>query len=189
MIVVKVGGCNGSGKSTVVNWVRSGLGLTPIELTGKGKVLVYGAKGSPYKVLGDYTNACGGMDTITDKEVRLWLLKRYARDSNIVVFEGLIASKAYGATGELAAKQKGKWLYAFMDTPFEVCVKRVLARRKAAGNNKPFDPERTMRETFHVYKLRLKAAMDEGHRVLILNHKLPPSELARTLMCEVENML
>lgn len=193
MIVAKIGGCNGSGKSSVVRALIDKYKIEPTHAYSSGKhtkIRVYDSHQSNYIVLGDYSNPCGGMDTITNKDERLALIKQYARGNNIVIFEGLVASKAYGATGQLALSKghKGHWLYAFMDTPFHVCVERVLARRKAAGNDAPFDPERTMRETYHVYENRLKSAYADGHRVLILNHTRLPKQLAGDFIKGVEKL-
>jgi hypothetical protein len=111
-------------------------------------------------VLGSYASTCGGMDSISDKEERLAFVKYACKPGRIVVFEGLITGKTYGKLGELSEahykRKAGRWLYAFMDTPFDVCAARVLQRRAAAGNANPFDPERTMRSTFtsceHLYR-------------------------------------
>jgi hypothetical protein len=39
-------------------------------------------------------------------------------------------------------------VFAFLDTPWDVCLDRVLKRREAAGNEKPFDPDKTMRTAY-----------------------------------------
>lgn len=181
--VVKIGGCNGSGKTSIVRGVLSHIGCTP----------GIGSKVSGYKfpydtatvaVLGDYSpeRACGGMDTITDKDQRLGLVKSNARDGQIVFYEGLITGKTYGAMGALSDRQKGHWIYAFMDTPFEVCVERVLQRRKAKGNDAPFDPERTMRPTFKSCASVAARAAAEGHRVVMIDHRLKPATAAKKLL-------
>jgi hypothetical protein len=77
-----------------------------------------------------------------------------------------------------------------MDTPFEVCVERVLSRRAAAGNGNPFDPERTMRPTFNSC-VRLEEKLRKGvlpgdlgwkHPVLSLPHKKKPDKLAQLVL-------
>jgi hypothetical protein len=66
-----------------------------------------------------------------------------------VVGEGVVAMSSYGF-GRLtnfahAQKSKGNnVIFALLDTPAEVCVKRVRGRRKAAGNGTPFDPEKLL---------------------------------------------
>lgn len=155
---IKLGGCNGSGKTTIAREVLR-LGqceAAPIKGIGNKPVNCYVGdwQGRSLVVLGSYDTTCGGMDTISDKNDRLDLLRAAHKrhKGSLVFFEGLITGKTYGAIGEMSEEhlRKGSatWLYAFMDTPFEVCAERVLKRRIEAGNENDFDPERTMRSTF-----------------------------------------
>jgi hypothetical protein len=128
------------------------------------------------------------MDTISDKDDRLELVRRMisgkGHADRIVLYEGLITGKTYGAMGELSEK-KGDWIYAFMDTPFDVCVERVLARRAARGNTEPFDPERTMRPTFRSCEALSRKLIDgtlPGHDVYHVNHKQQPATAAKNLV-------
>jgi thymidylate kinase len=193
-MVVKLGGCNGSGKTSVVRAVMAMFDFKPIHWHGNaGKVKQYEAMISKSNslsayfdyivVLGDYRNVCGGMDTISDKNDRLAMVEHFCtfnktNQRTLVVYEGLITGKTYGAMGELSEKCRLPWLYVFMDTPFEECVARVLKRRKTKGNNAPFDPERTMRPTFKSCLSVAKRAEEAGHPVLQLEHKLSPEKLA-----------
>lgn len=196
MYVIKIGGCNGSGKTSLVRAIIEGHGLNPIH-NDKGKVEAYGGKlktGEPIAVLGSYVNVCGGMDTISDKHDRVALLERYlalggplstTRRSGILIFEGLITGKTYGKMGEISSRpeQQGKWIYTFMDTPFEECVRRVLERRAAKGNNAPFDAERTMRPTFKsVQSVRAKAKAAGYHFIHDVDHTQTPKVAAATLL-------
>jgi hypothetical protein len=112
-------------------------------------------------------------------------VEEYARGKNIVFFEGLITGKTYGALGALSDKQKRHWIYAFMDTPFDVCVARVNQRRCAKGNFAPFDPERTMWPTFKACASVARRAEAAGHPVVWVNHKLSPAKAADKLMATV----
>lgn len=197
MSVIKLGGCNGSGKSTLARAI--------LDLTAEGEpreyVLPSGKKtkyysGSwhdvPVLVLGKYETACGGMDTISDKDDRYSMVVnltegRYGK-RNIVFFEGLITGKTYGALGQLSelhVKSRIPWLYAFMGTSWEECVARVLKRRQAAGNLEPFDPERTMRSTFNsLQKLeqKLKNGTLPPHPTHRIAHTLKPATAAKQLL-------
>ena len=156
--VIKLGGVNGSGKTTIAREVIKLANATPTRralASGKPTTVYIGEySGLRVCVLGSYENACGGMDTISNKDDRFDLVKAVAQSKgcDIVFFEGLITGKTYGALGELSEQHvnKGKavWLYAFMDTAFDECVARVLKRRLEAGNTAPFDPQRTMRSTY-----------------------------------------
>lgn len=197
-IVIKIGGCNGSGKTSIVRALLDNhMGVTQYY-TPKGKLEAYGfktlAKTKVY-ILGSYENICGGMDTISDKVVRLALIEKALSEAapvkSIIIFEGLITGKTYGAIGEISERpnQKGKWIYAFMDTPFNTCVERVLQRRSAKGNHAEFDPERTMRPTFRAVDSVAKRAASAGHHVAKIDHTKPALESAISLLSFAEGLL
>lgn len=193
MLVVKIGGCNGSGKTSLVRALMAELNAQPITHPTKPKkhIAYVGKNRRPVYILGSYQNSCGGMDTISDKHERFALVEQYAQPGNVVVFEGLITGKTYGALGELSERpgHKGKWVYTFMDTPFEVCVKRVLQRRKAAGNHAEFDPERTMRSTFKAVQSVRRKAIENDHYVFDVSHKHTPEEAANALLTHIKSLL
>ena len=156
-LIVNLRGCNGSGKTHAV---RAFLERLPneklnVQQLKSGKIRPAGYKvdatswgiQKPIYVIGSYENACGGLDGIaTQNEAALRILQMY--EYGHVLAEGLLASKS-GANGILMSSLKGSnVLCGFLDTPWEVCVERVLARRAKAGNDKPFDPEKTMRGAF-----------------------------------------
>lgn len=210
MLVVKVGGCNGSGKTSVARALMDLVGCTPLEYK-KDKPYVYASgqrpdlKGHRLVVLGSYGSVCGGMDTISDKDERLQLVRDYARPltANVVFYEGLITGKTYGAMGAMSDEptQKGRWLYTFMDTPFEVCVRRVMSRRTERAIAKGMDPidalkygaeldaERTMRPTFKSVHSTAKRAEDAGHHVHWINHEQSPKDAAKALIKRVKGIL
>lgn len=195
---IKLGGVNGSGKTTVAREVIKLADAQPksYKLTsGKNTDVHYGRFGGlEVVVLGKYQNACGGMDTISDKLDRLMLVKDMGQKGRIVFFEGLITGKTYGALGQLSEAnvnaREGRWLYTFMDTPFDVAADRVLQRRAAAGNHAPFDPERTMRSTYDSCQ-RLESYLRGDavgkvsvmeQPVHVINHKARSATAARKLL-------
>lgn len=182
--VVKIGGCNGSGKTSLARAIIELSDAKPFKPRNWRKVQAYMGlwEGIPITVLGSYENVCGGMDTISDKDVRFKLVKDYSALTGIVFFEGLITGKTFGALGALSNEQRGRWLYAFMDTPFEVCVERVLARRAAKGNLAEFDPERTMRPTFKSCTATMHRAATEGHSVYDVMYRMEPRVAAMDLL-------
>lgn len=169
-IFVKLGGCNGSGKTGVVRAVLGITKATPYQTDAK-KVFAYrGAWAEvPVWVLGSYLTACGGMDSMGLKEDLRALFHDYVNKPGIIIGEGLIFGKTYGYFGEWLYEhqtKKRKTLWAFMGTPFEECAERVENRRFVAAGLKgkkatPFDPERTMRQTFTIME-RLEAGVRNG---------------------------
>jgi hypothetical protein len=150
--IVNIRGCNGSGKTTIVRRFLDKLSNEP--LGGKpGRPAGYKVDASPWGintpvfVIGSYENACGGADGInTQEEIAERVVKGFGHGH--VLVEGLLMSKS-SAKGHVAPilKEHGA-IFAFLDTPWDVCLERVLARREAAGNEKPFDPDKTMRSAY-----------------------------------------
>lgn len=150
--IVNIRGCNGSGKTTIVRRFLEKLPSTP--LGGKpgrpnGYVVEADAWGiaTPVYVVGSYENTCGGADGITtQEEIADRVVKAHALGH--VLVEGLLMSKSSAGGHVAPVLKKHGAIFAFLDTPWEVCLERVLARRAAAGNTKPFDPEKTMRTAY-----------------------------------------
>ena len=191
MITIKIGGTSGSGKSTAVRALLERYKPEFFDEGGKyryysGAEVILSKDLPPLNlvVLGSYHNACGGMDGVSDTDMRLDMVRRFCVKGNLVVMEGLIIGGSYGKLGELSEElgQKEKWLYVFPDTPVEVCAQRVLERRAAKGNDAPFDPERTLAPK-HKQVERLKKGLKErGLEVWAWNHTYKPSKIARKLL-------
>ncbi len=150
--IVNIRGCNGSGKTTIVRRFLDklpahALGGKPskpagyrVDATSWGIML-------PVFIVGSYENTCGGTDGIsTQEEIAERTTKAHGHGH--VLVEGLLMSKS-SAGGHVAPilKDHGA-IFGFLDTPWDTCLSRVLARRAAAGNDKPFDPEKTMRSAY-----------------------------------------
>ena len=152
-MIVNIRGCNGSGKTTIV---RRFLERLPIEPLGgvAGRPAGYRVDAMPWGlslpvyVVGSYENTCGGTDGIKTQEEIADRVRRAHNAGGHVLVEGLLMSKSSdGGTTAPALREMGA-IFAFLDTPWPVCLERVLARRAAAGNTKPFDPDKTMRSAY-----------------------------------------
>lgn len=149
--IVNIRGANGSGKTAIV---RRFLDRLPNEALGE----VRRPKGyrvdarewgilTPIYVVGSYENTCGGTDGInTQEEIADRIVK--AHEFGHVLVEGLLMSKSSDGGHVAPIMRSLGAVFAFLDTPWEVCLERVLSRRAAARNDKPFDPEKTMRSAF-----------------------------------------
>lgn len=150
--IINIRGCNGSGKTTVV---RRFLDRLPGEpLGGKpGRPAGYGVDATewgitrPVYIVGSYENTCGGTDGIKTQEEIVDRVQR-AYGAGHVLVEGLLMSKSSDGGVTAPALRDLGGIFAFLDTPWEVCLERVLVRRAAAGNDKPFDPDKTMRSAY-----------------------------------------
>lgn len=150
--IVNIRGCNGSGKTTIV---RRFLERLPAQALGgkPGRPAGYSVDASawgiglPVFVVGSYENTCGGTDGIKTQEEIVDRVRRAQAHGHVLV-EGLLMSKSSNNGTCAPALREMDAVFAFLDTPWEVCLERVLARRAAAGNEKPFDPEKTMRTAY-----------------------------------------
>jgi len=152
-LIVNIRGCNGSGKTTTV---RRFLDRLPSQAMGgkPGKPAGYAVDATewgimrPVYIVGSYENTCGGTDGIKTQEEIVERVSR-AYEYGHVLVEGLLMSKSSsGGTVAPALKSMGA-VFAFLDTPWDVCLSRVLSRRAEAGNDKPFDPDKTMRYAYN----------------------------------------
>jgi energy-coupling factor transporter ATP-binding protein EcfA2 len=200
-MIVKLAGNNGSGKTTLIRALMKLWRFVEVPVTqGKPKVLEYVASGiragdplygkfTKVVVLGDYRNVCGGMDTVSDKDVRYAMVEKWCADKKaLVFFEGILMGETYGALGELSDSSKAPWVYAFMGTSWDDCVARVRARRLERGNDTPFDPERQMRKRVRRYGSVSARAVAAGHTVYTVPGDVKPDVAAKRLVKFLEGV-
>lgn len=180
--IINIRGTSGSGKSTVA---REFLQRYPNEplLDAKNKVLGYRVDLSsegvqePLYVVGRYTSPCGGGDTLRD-EADAVAKCAAAQHLGHVLMERMLTSGS-GPKGQFASAfaENPDIIYAVLDTPLEVCLERVVQRRAAEGNTKPFKPDNTVSKW---YQTRRAAALlfDEGKDV----RSLPYTDAFNTVL-------
>jgi predicted kinase len=146
--IVSLRGTSGSGKSTVAftlfkNFPREDI----VDDQGKIKGYVVDASSggiqAPIYVLGKYTTQCGGCDQIPTQQEAADRAVHYHQAGHVLM-EGLLASAA-GPVGAVTAtiQQTGEAVFAILDTPVDVCIERVKARRAARGDEREFNPKNT----------------------------------------------
>jgi len=178
MILIKIHGTSGAGKTTAVRDVMEystetiPLGLNPkrpeaYKLTLPGIIF-------PVYVLGPYENTCGGMDGVATQRDQIELIERYAACGN-VIYEGLLMSTFYGGLGMAMEKYGRKHIWAFLDTPIEVCIERIKARRLAAGNLKPLNEANTRGRMKPITSLKAKLLRMKAN-VVDLNYLEQPGD-------------
>lgn len=130
--------------------------------------------------VGQYETACGGCDSIQPYAL-IW--PRVVQFANFghVIFEGALVSSSYGNIGRESAAYGDEFVFAFLDTPLEVCLERIRQRRIAKGNMKPLDPKNTEYKFNNILKSIPKIRDEFGRRVVMLNYKRP--------MCQILELL
>lgn len=175
MTILKIHGCSGAGKTTAVRELMKASKVTKLRNIAN-KVEAYmldvpAITDDPVFVLGSYDNNCGGMDTVSSAQTAIEMVSKYTKMGH-VVHEGLLQSTYYGAMGTDSKRYGDRYVYVFLDTPIELCLERVIARREANGSTNKFNPQltRDKHATIERLKKRLPAL---GHRVETLQHDQP----------------
>lgn len=183
--IIKIHGCSGAGKTTAVRKLMEVGDPIPIKIPNSNKVEAYSIDivEGPTFILGSYENACGGMDTVGSSGNAMHLIDIYAARGN-VIFEGLLQSTYYGALGVHSIQYGDRYIYAFLDTPIELCLERVMARRAESGRNNKFNPQLTRDKHTTIEALHKKLLLASQHKVVTIKHDQP---LAPQLMELLDN--
>ncbi len=193
-MIINIRGTSGAGKSTLVRSVMEGRSARALVgedgKTTNGYRVDYGgqSKGGPNKdlyVVGRYTTDCGGCDTVKTADRVCNLVRGYSLQGS-VLFEGVIVSDTYERYLKLdheLTKLGQTFVWAFLDTPVEVCIERVKARRLASGNEKPLDETNTRTRWQRIRRVREKAR-SAGRRVMDLDHRDPLPQVLELLRGE-----
>lgn len=136
---INVRGANGSGKSYLVSQWMKEQGAIPYprlsNLLGSTTAIRYPqyyVLGDGGRVIGNYQRDCGGCDTIhTQNEVRERIVEGLDQKSKYVLFEGVVLSTIFESWYQFS-QSIGGMLWVYLDTPLEVCLKRVNSRNYGA---------------------------------------------------------
>ena len=138
-MIIQIRGISGSGKSTVMRKVMKRLGdWKPCFVTNRRKPLYY--RRDSIVVLGHYEANCGGCDNLSGCKAAMELAIDLAKSNNVLM-EGRLVSDDVKHT--LTAVNAGIPIRCLvLTTDPDVCVERILARRREVGNTKPFTPSK-----------------------------------------------
>lgn len=144
-MILNIRGTHGSGKSTMVLKLLKQFPHVATDLNPRGrpnnyKVKLPGVK-KPLFIVGPYETACGGCDAVQPYDLIWPRVEQFALTGH-VLFEGALVSSSVGNIGRAMAERKDCVL-GFLDTPLEVCLERIAARRQARGDERPLNPYNT----------------------------------------------
>jgi predicted ABC-type ATPase len=179
MKYINVRGCNGSGKTTLL---RS---LATDPLCRVTNAIVPDHKPIPVTycpdglaIIGDYTPAAAGsttagLDRIKTQAAAKAVAELVGRDPEVkaVLFEGVVVSTIYGPWQEWS-KANGGMIWAFLDTPLEVCLKRIQER----NGGKPIKEDQVADKHRTIARVREKA-LAAGEAVVVLRWETPREDL------------
>lgn len=176
-VILRVAGTFGSGKTTAIRHF----------FTYPNQTLMSGSRIAGYRVepptvqqplfiIGKYDNVCGGTDAIkTQAEIADKILR--AHPHGHVLYEGaLVSASGLGGAVTQAVHPTGCDVYAFLNTPLDLCIDRVKQRRLDAGNDKPFNPKNLI-DKFESVVNCYKNLRTAGYDVRLIDHTNPHPEL------------
>jgi predicted ABC-type ATPase len=176
---LNIRGSNGAGKTTLMRCLARSpeCRLVPVhqplhraedkgvkpEKVGKpkGKPIVATVTPEGIALLGDYTPAAVGTTAGCDRisrqdDVKAALVAAAAIPGvELVIFEGIIVGTIYGPWQEWS-KANGGMIWAFLDTPLEVCLKRIQER----NGGKPIKEDQVADKHRTIARVREKALAD-----------------------------
>lgn len=165
MKYINVRGCNGSGKTTLLRClVRDPLCRVINVIVPDHKPIPVTYAPGGIAIIGDYTPAAGattaGLDRIKTQAAAKAVAELVGRDPdvNAVLFEGVVVSTIYGPWQEWS-KANGGMIWAFLDTPLEVCLKRIQER----NGGKPIKDDQVADKHRTIARVREKALADGEH--------------------------
>jgi len=144
-MIINLRGTHGSGKSTIVRKVMEKGEFQPHFVEGRKRPLAYYDHLKTLFIPGHYEKDCGGCDTILEVEHVFDIVKNAAGQGWSVLFEGILAQHSAPRLIEVA-KLFPPVIVIILTTPLEACVKSVLERRAASGNDKPLNQDNIRRE-------------------------------------------
>lgn len=172
-VIIKLHGTSGSGKTTIVRELMKQGFSVPLLNGANRKIEAYKTElpylKEPLYVLGPYTAVCGGMDSLSDVNDHIRLLHTYSQLGH-VIYEGLLASEYYGRLGAASEQYGDNHIFAFLDTPIELCLERIAVRRAARGNLKPLNPGNTVGRIHKIEMLKAKLENVLQRRTVLIDH-------------------
>jgi shikimate kinase len=181
-VIYNIRGTHGAGKSTIIQALMKQYDSVAIGRPGKrpeGYKISAPEFRKPVYIVGPYATACGGCDAIQPYDLIWPRVLEYSKKGH-VVFEGALISTSVGSIGEAMAKRKD-CVVLYLDTPVEVCIERVQARRAKKGDTRPLNPKNTISK--HAAIARTKDRLEAlGVRCELLNHKKAYKQFLEVLL-------
>lgn len=178
-MIINPRGTHGSGKSYIAHWLIS---------QGDEPIMENGAKIGHYipryelGIVGTYKTACGGCDGVKSADEVCRRVVKFNKEYKNVLFEGILVSHTYGRYSKLAEELGiNNFVFAFLDTPLDLCIERVKARRVTKGNNKPLNPANIIKDWHNVWEGVREKCLQSGKRVVVLDHTKPMVQVIKLL--------
>jgi thymidylate kinase len=170
-VIINIRGTNGSGKSTVIQKLMAQFPARPIfGVLGPRRPEAYEfdrtiKASKPVFLLGPYLTPVGGADCIQPFDLIPTLIEKYAERGH-VLFEGVLVSKTNGQVGACLAQWGKNSILLYLDTPMDVCVAAVKARRAARGDVRAFNPKNLIEAYKSTARVRKTLLAEDKLRII-----------------------
>jgi hypothetical protein len=188
MPILDIRGTHGSGKSWLVRQLLEKFHGRDLFESGDGsptRPIGYLLPGPDAAVVGRYRCHSGGCDRIGRADDVCCRIRLLAAAHRHVVLEGILVSHTFQRYNALALEMEVRqqpYYFCFLDTPLEVCVERVRARRKARGAGGSFNPKAHVGKDWQAVWGRVRGqCLEAGRRVLVLPWQDPLSSVLEVL--------
>ena len=191
-MIINLRGTNGSGKSTVARdlierqmkldrvpgehpisgrYLTVLLDATKVNTGGPRHVVGYHLPEFDLCVVGRYETDCGGCDGIKTQDLIYAAVTAAAKRYRNVLFEGVIVSTIFERyltlSRALVRSKAGPFVWAYLDTPGELCLRRIQAR----NGGKPIKEELVLNKLASIARTREKAGAEGDQWVTTIRHK------------------
>jgi hypothetical protein len=185
-LVINIRGNSGSGKTHLTRefMKKFRVNVPAINCYERIEGYVTQQRTAPlWAVIGKYENACGGCDTIKTQLEVVRRVEFFTGMGYNVWLEGLIMSTIYGTVGAYSEKFGDRWVFAYLDTPENICFQRIRERRRLAGNTKPLNEKNTANRFATIVRNR-EIVESHGRRTLLLDYRNPLPTLLKIIKKE-----
>jgi predicted kinase len=164
-MIINVRGTNGSGKSYLVRQVMLHYAsMHAVYAAGRTRQSGYvcsNGDGKDLFVVGQYSTACGGADSIETPDEVYELVRREAAAGRHVIYEGIIVQDDVRRCVELHQDFAGHVQVIGLRVPVEECLQSIARRRATRGNTAALNPENTINRAHSLERTMLRLA-DHG---------------------------
>lgn len=175
-VIVNIRGTNGAGKTTLAKAIMSKLVKVKDYRTQNGvDTHVYKKPGteSEYVVfIGKYEGAVtGGVDRVRNVRDVVAAVAEVSQFADVVM-EGLLMSGLQQLTKDIADASTNAVFHAItLDTTKEKCIEQTLKRRALAGNDKPFDPSKSLLPKYRAVELAAEKLKVWGMNSIVMSQR------------------
>lgn len=187
-MIINIRGTSGSGKTYTVRSFMESCGAESLIHNNDGKVVAHLVHFQmiPVYIIGSYMNVCGGCDVIPTQNMVCSLVRHFSQFGH-VMFEGLIASHLYAryvALWKELTSYDIPFVFAYMDTPLEICIERVKQRRLDRGDTRKFSITNTVNHHTSTFNTKRKFEKVGIDTVMIEHKEDPVAQIVKLLMMD-----